>query len=109
MSHAKVHAAFPHVGGTGLPGCRALGSGVFTHRGGAELSLPVLLVRGDDRNVDFSQTVDLAQRLRTRNVQFEQLVYQDEVHDFLPHRHWLAVYRAPADFFDRRLKPGIRP
>jgi dipeptidyl aminopeptidase/acylaminoacyl peptidase len=65
---------------------------------------PVLLVHGDDdRNVDFSQTVDLVQRLRARNVEFEQLVFPDEVHDFLLHRHWLEVYNAAADFFDRHL------
>lgn len=66
---------------------------------------PVLLIQGDDdRNVDFSQTVDLAQRLRAQKVEFEQMVLPDEVHDFLLHRHWLAVYKATADFFDRRLK-----
>jgi dipeptidyl aminopeptidase/acylaminoacyl peptidase len=66
---------------------------------------PVLLVHGDDdRNVDFSQTVDLAQRLRARDVEFEQLIFPDEVHDFLLHRHWLEAYAAAADFFDRHLK-----
>ncbi|MCA1593439.1 MAG: prolyl oligopeptidase family serine peptidase [Acidobacteria bacterium] len=66
---------------------------------------PVLLIHGDDdRNVAFNQTVDLARRLRDQNVEFEQLVFPDEVHDFLLHRHWLAAYRAAADFFDRHLK-----
>ncbi len=66
---------------------------------------PVLLIQGDDdRNVDFSQMVDLVQRLRKQKVEFEQIVLPDEVHDFLLHRHWLEVYRAAADFFDRRLK-----
>jgi dipeptidyl aminopeptidase/acylaminoacyl peptidase/chorismate mutase len=65
---------------------------------------PVLFVHGDDdRNVDFSQTVDLAARLRARGVDFEQLVFPDEVHDFLLHRNWLEIYKAAADFFDRRL------
>jgi N-acyl-D-aspartate/D-glutamate deacylase/dipeptidyl aminopeptidase/acylaminoacyl peptidase len=66
---------------------------------------PVLLVHGDDdRNVAFSQTVELARRLRERKVHFEQIVYPDEVHDFLLHRHWLEIYKAGADFFDRHLK-----
>ena len=66
---------------------------------------PVLLIHGDDdRNVDFSQTVDLAQRLRAQKVEFEQLVFPDEVHDFLLHRHWLEIYRAAALFFDKHLK-----
>jgi dipeptidyl aminopeptidase/acylaminoacyl peptidase len=66
---------------------------------------PVLLIHGDDdRNVSFSQTVDLARRLREQNVEFEQLVFPDDIHDFLLHRHWLAAYTAAADFFDRHLK-----
>jgi dipeptidyl aminopeptidase/acylaminoacyl peptidase len=70
---------------------------------------PVLFIHGDDdRNVYFAQTVDLVARLRKRGVELEQLVFPDEIHDFLLHRDWLAVYRATADFFDRRLKatPG---
>ncbi|HEX3558924.1 MAG TPA: prolyl oligopeptidase family serine peptidase [Pyrinomonadaceae bacterium] len=66
---------------------------------------PVLLIQGDDdRNVSFSQMVDLARRLREQNVEFEQMVFPDEVHDFLLHRHWLAAYHAASDFFDRKLK-----
>lgn len=66
---------------------------------------PVLLIHGDDdRNVSFAQTVDLVQRLRGQHVVFEQLVFPDEVHDFLLHRHWLAAYKAAADFFDQHLK-----
>ena len=66
---------------------------------------PVLFIHGDDdRNVTFTQTVDLVARLCERGVQIEQLVFPDEVHDFLLHRHWLAAYHATADFFDRHLK-----
>jgi N-acyl-D-aspartate/D-glutamate deacylase/alpha/beta superfamily hydrolase len=66
---------------------------------------PALFIHGDDdRNVAFSQTVDLAARLRERNVPFEQIVYPDEAHDFLLHRNWIAIYKAAADFFDRQLK-----
>ncbi len=69
---------------------------------------PVLFIHGDDdRNVDFTQTVDLIARLRKRNVELEQLIFPDEIHDFLMHRSWLAAYHAAADFFDRHLKgPG---
>jgi dipeptidyl aminopeptidase/acylaminoacyl peptidase len=65
----------------------------------------VLFIHGDDdRNVFFAQTVDLVARLRTRGVTIEQLIFPDEIHDFLLHRHWLAGYQAEADFFDRYLK-----
>ncbi len=68
---------------------------------------PVLLIQGDDdRNVAFSQTVDLVQRLREHHVPFEQLVFPDEIHDFLLWRSWVRAYQAGADFFDRVLKRG---
>ncbi len=70
---------------------------------------PVLLIQGDDdRNVPFSQTVDLAQRLREQHVPFEQLVFPDEIHDFLLWHNWVRAYAATADFFDRVLKKGER-
>ena len=66
---------------------------------------PVLLIHGDDdRNVAFSQTVDLVRKLREHGVQFEELVFPDEVHDFLRHENWLRAYHAAVDFFDRKLK-----
>ena len=66
---------------------------------------PVLLIHGDDdRNVAFSQTVDLVRKLRELKVEHELIVYPDDVHDFLLHRHWLEIYAAAAKFLDRHLK-----
>ena len=66
---------------------------------------PVLLIQGDDdRNVPFGQTVDLAQRLREAHVRFEELVFPDEIHDFLMWKSWIKAYGATAEFFDRNLK-----
>ena len=66
---------------------------------------PVLLIHGDDdRNVPFSESVDLVENLRRRNVEVEQLVFPDEVHGFLLHRSWRSAFEAAADFLDRRLK-----
>ncbi|HXJ45519.1 MAG TPA: alpha/beta fold hydrolase [Candidatus Dormibacteraeota bacterium] len=71
---------------------------------------PVLFIHGDDdRNVYFTQTVDLVARLRARNVAIEQLIFPDEIHDFLLHKDWLAAYHATADFFDRKLNGGKPP
>jgi dipeptidyl aminopeptidase/acylaminoacyl peptidase len=65
---------------------------------------PVLLLHGDDdRNVQFSQSVQLAAALRAQGVAVEQLIFPDEIHDFLTHADWLAAYRAAAEFFERRL------
>lgn len=68
-------------------------------------SSPVLFVHGDDdRNVLFSQTTDLVQRLREQNVPIELLVFPDEVHGFLRHESWMETFHHAADFFDRKLK-----
>jgi len=65
---------------------------------------PVLLIHGDDdRNVPFSQSVDLADALRKQGVQFEELIFPDEIHDFLLYRDWVAAYTAAANFLDKHL------
>jgi len=65
---------------------------------------PVLLIHGDDdRNVQFSQSVQLAAALRTQAVDIEQLIFPDDIHDFLTHAHWVAAYEAAAAFFQRRM------
>ncbi len=65
---------------------------------------PVLLIHGDDdRNVDFSQTVELVGALRRQGVYFEQLIIPDEIHGFLRHASWLRAYHAAVDFFQRKL------
>jgi dipeptidyl aminopeptidase/acylaminoacyl peptidase len=67
---------------------------------------PVLLIQGDDdRTVAFAQTVQLAEALRKQKVPFEQLIFPDEIHDFLVHAHWLAAYHAADEFLARYLKP----
>jgi dipeptidyl aminopeptidase/acylaminoacyl peptidase len=66
---------------------------------------PVLLIQGDDdRNVEFSQTVDLLQRLRAQKVHVEQLVFPDEIHDFLMWKSWIRAYGATEEFFGRELE-----
>jgi len=71
---------------------------------------PVLLIQGDDdRNVPFSESVDMATALRARGVHVEQLVFPDEVHDFLLYRDWVRAYTATAEFLDRELKNAPAP
>jgi dipeptidyl aminopeptidase/acylaminoacyl peptidase len=66
---------------------------------------PVLLIQGDDdRNVSFSQNVTLAAALRQQHVYYEELIFPNEIHDFLMHRHWVEAYEATADFFARKLR-----
>jgi dipeptidyl aminopeptidase/acylaminoacyl peptidase len=71
---------------------------------------PVLLIHGDDdRNVPFSQTTDLAERLKKQGVNFEEIIYPDEIHDFLLWKSWTNSYKAMGDYFDRYLKPTQSP
>lgn len=65
---------------------------------------PVLLIHGDDdRNVPFSETQWLVEKLEKQKVPFELLVFPDEVHSFLLHRNWVKAFQATAAFFDKYL------
>ena len=58
---------------------------------------PVLLIQGDDdRNVPFTEMVRLVEALRKQGVEFQQLVFPDEIHDFLRHAH--LARRLPCGF-----------
>jgi dipeptidyl aminopeptidase/acylaminoacyl peptidase len=66
---------------------------------------PVLLIHGDDdRNVPFSQTTDLAERLKKQGVRFEELIYPDEIHDFLLWKSWTGAYKRMGEYFKENLK-----
>jgi dipeptidyl aminopeptidase/acylaminoacyl peptidase len=66
---------------------------------------PVLLIHGDDdRNVPFSETLWLVDKLRQQGVEYELLVFPDDVHSFLLHKNWIRAFQATAEFFDRKLK-----
>ncbi len=65
---------------------------------------PVLLIHGDDdRNVPFSETVDLVVALRKQGVETEELVFPDDLHDFHLHANWKQAFEAAAGFFERKL------
>jgi dipeptidyl aminopeptidase/acylaminoacyl peptidase len=64
----------------------------------------VLFVHGDDdRNVPFQQTTDLVEKLHAHDVDLEELVFPDEIHDLLSRGNWIRAYKATAQFFDRKL------
>jgi len=66
---------------------------------------PALLIAGDDDpDVQFDQTVMLADALRRESVDVETLIFPDEVHDFLLHKTWVAAYEAAARFLAQHLK-----
>ena len=67
---------------------------------------PVLLIHGDaDSNVAFAESVRLAEALRSQGVEYEQLIFPDEIHGFLRHESWLKAYGGTATFLDRHLAP----
>lgn len=67
---------------------------------------PVLIIHGDDdRNVAFNQSVILMDALRKQGVEFEELIFPDEVHDFLLFQHWIVSIKAADGFLDRKLHP----
>ena len=60
---------------------------------------PVLLIHGDDdRNVAFQQTTGLVQLLRARDVEFELIVFPDDVHDSLIHSRWVYTFERMEQF-----------
>ena len=66
---------------------------------------PVLLIHGDDdRNVPFQQTVILAEALRKQGVEFQELIFPDEIHGFLTEKRWIQAYHAASDFLSKHLQ-----
>jgi len=49
--------------------------------------------------------VMLAEALRKQHVQFDELIFPDEIHGFLTERRWLQAYHAAADYLTTHLEP----
>ncbi|WP_460950086.1 S9 family peptidase [Spirosoma daeguense] len=65
---------------------------------------PVLVIHGDDdRNVQFSQSTDLVQRLEKQGVPIETMVIVDDTHHWMKHTNSLKLGKATGDFFRRKL------
>jgi dipeptidyl aminopeptidase/acylaminoacyl peptidase len=64
---------------------------------------PVLIIQGDDdRNVHFSESVDLIRRLEKQGVPYESLMIVDDTHHWMNFNNAVTVYSAAADFFVRK-------
>jgi dipeptidyl aminopeptidase/acylaminoacyl peptidase len=67
---------------------------------------PVYLSQGDDdRNVAFSQGVELANGLEARGIPVTTSVVPDELHEYAAYAHELARFTETANFLVRTLKP----
>lgn len=71
---------------------------------------PVLVVQADDdRNVPFSQSTELVQDLRARNIPHDTMVLPNEVHDLSRYASWMTLFDATAQYLDRYLDKPTRP
>lgn len=70
---------------------------------------PVFLSQGDDdRNVVFSQGVDLATRLRARGVEVRELVFPNETHENITYADMLELYETSSAWLLRKLGSPVR-
>jgi dipeptidyl aminopeptidase/acylaminoacyl peptidase len=64
---------------------------------------PVLIIQGDDdRNVRFSQSVDLVNRLEKAHIRYETKVIVDDTHHWMNFDNAVTVYGAAAEFFVKK-------
>ncbi len=65
---------------------------------------PVLFIHADDdRNVPFSQSIDLINRLQKKKVPLETLVIVDDTHHWMKFSNALRVFQATADYLKAQL------
>jgi dipeptidyl aminopeptidase/acylaminoacyl peptidase len=65
---------------------------------------PVLVIHSDDdRNVRFSQSTDLVQRLEALGITHETLVIPEDTHHWMRFANAVRVGNATADFLERKL------
>ncbi len=66
---------------------------------------PALIIHGDDDlNVNFTQSVDLANRLMNRKLPIEFLVFPNETHHWMVFENLVKVKKATFNFLDQHLK-----
>jgi dipeptidyl aminopeptidase/acylaminoacyl peptidase len=67
---------------------------------------PVLIIHADDdRNVAFSQSVDLIHRFDVKGVSYEYLSIPDDTHHWMKFSNAVTVSEATAEFLKRKLLP----
>ncbi|WP_222597037.1 S9 family peptidase [Chitinophaga pinensis] len=66
---------------------------------------PVLIIHADDdRNVAFTQSVDLFKRLESKGIPFEYLAIPDDTHHWMKYSNAVMVDKATAAFLIKQLK-----
>jgi len=94
------------VGSVGTPEQRKIAYDASPIASIATWRSPVFLSQGDDdRNVEFSQGVDMAARLRDNGVEVQTMVFPNETHENQVWAHMVTLYDAAAAFLIAKLKP----
>jgi dipeptidyl aminopeptidase/acylaminoacyl peptidase len=107
---AGVHdwaTSFDHDYGkqVGTPAQRALATKSTAEGYLSTWRSPVLIEQGDDdRNVPFSQSVDLSTKLRAQGVHVETQMFPNETHENSVWAHLVEQYRVAADFLAKYLQ-----
>jgi dipeptidyl aminopeptidase/acylaminoacyl peptidase len=94
------------VGSVGTPEQRKIAYDASPIASVAMWRSPVFVSQGDDdRNVEFSQGVDMVTRLRDRGVDVQTMVFPNETHENQVWEHMATLYSAAAAFMIAQLKP----
>lgn len=66
---------------------------------------PVLVVQADDdRNVPLQQSLELIEDLRTHHVEYDEIMYPNEIHDLARYASWMALFDATDEYLNRHLQ-----
>ena len=73
---------------------------------------PVLIVQADDdRNVPSAQATELIEGLRSHNIDHDEIMIPNEIHDLTRHASWMLLFNAADAYFDQhldQLKVGVQ-
>ena len=58
----------------------------------------------DDRNVAFTQSIDLISRLEKKGIPYETLMIVDDTHHWMNFNNSVTVYAAVAEYFSGKFK-----
>jgi dipeptidyl aminopeptidase/acylaminoacyl peptidase len=68
---------------------------------------PVLVVQADDdRNVPSQQATELIEGLRSHNIEHDELIMPNEIHDLARYSSWMKFFDATDAYFEKHLGGG---
>ena len=66
---------------------------------------PVLVVQADDdRNVPLQQSLELIEDLRLHNVEHDEIIIPNEIHDLAHYSSWITLFKATDAYLNRHLQ-----